>query len=155
MAVVPDSEVVFHLDDPEPARQALSEAMETVGAWVNVLPLLDPGEEPPPRNLFVAIFSSRGPELPLITISRAGNDAGTVSLGLQHPGGQKALDRLAADGLALPPGWLKIADHPRRGLVVNAPLAAAVDGLDWLIEAALRLTERSLPTRWAARTYRP
>jgi hypothetical protein len=157
MALEPAVEVLFHLDDPEPAHRTVLDtvaATDTEG-WTNLAPVPEPGEEPPARNLFVAIFSARGPTLPLATVSRSGHDDGRLSIGLQHPGGPKALDRLAREGLPLPAGWLKVADHPRRGLVVTVPAAEASAAVDWLLQAARLLTLGPLPTQWSARRYVP
>lgn len=153
MALEPVEEVPFPLDDPEPARRTVLAAVATAGGWANLAPLPDPGEPPPARNLFLAIFSSRGPARPLATVSRADHGDDRLSLGLQHPGGPKALDRLAAAGLALPTGWLRVADHPRRGLVLTAPAAEAADAVDWLLAAAAILTPGPLPSPWSVRRY--
>jgi hypothetical protein len=155
MALTPVQEVTFDPDEPGPAHQQVTSAMETPGGWLNLTPVPEPGEEPPPRNLFVSIFSSRGPELPLATVSRDQKEGPTIKVGLQHPGGPKAVDRLARDGLGLPPGWLVVSDHPRRGLVLSAPSTDAELAVDWLLEAAERLTMTPLPSRWAARRYQP
>ena len=88
-------------------------------------------------------------------MSRSGHDDDRLSIGLQHPGGPKALDRLAREGLPLPAGWLKVADHPRRGLVVTVPVAEVSAAVDWLLQAARLLTLGPLPTQWSARRYAP
>jgi hypothetical protein len=155
MALEPVDEVLFDLDDPEPARRTVLASMATTDGWTNLAPVPEPGEAPPPRNVFLAIFSSRGPALPLATVSRSGRDDDRLSIGLQHPGGPQALDRLARLGLDLPAGWLRVADHPRRGLVVTAPVSDASAAVDWLLQAARLLTEHGLPDRWSARRYAP
>ncbi len=155
MRIQPVEETIFTLDDPSSARGMAQQAMAEAGGWVNLTPLPDPGTPPTRRNLFLAIFSSRGPDLPLATLSATAPTAGRISLGLQHPGGVKAIARLATSGLDLPPGWLAVTDHPRRGLVVTAPDTATDQGLDWLLRAALVLASGPLPSRWVARRYRP
>lgn len=155
MALDPVEEVIFDLDDPEPARRTVLAAVASTDGWTNLAPVPDPGEAPPSRNLFVAIFSSRGPARPLATVSREGHDDDRISIGLQHPGGPRALERLAGLGLPLPDGWVKVADHPRRGLVVTAPVTDAGATVDWLVRAAGLLTAEPLPSRWSARRYAP
>lgn len=155
MTLVPIEEASFTLDEPAPAHRTARAAASTDGGWVNLTPVPDPGTQPPRRNLFMAIFSSRGPELPLATISAEAPVAGHLSLGLQHPGGVKALARLAGRGLPLPDGWREVSDHPRRGLVVTAPAHQVDVGVDWLLAAARILTAGPLPTGWVARRYQP
>ena len=78
-----------------------------------------------------------------------------TSLGLQHPGGRRAIWRLRDAGIVVPDGWKVLSDHPRRGLVLSLP-----DGtdpqltLDWLVRAAVELTEMALPDVWRAAVYR-
>ena len=89
---------------------------------------------------------------------------GLVDRGRSYPGGlttpdpvklHETLDRLAREGLPLPAGWLKVADHPRRGLVVTVPVAEVSAAVDWLLQAARLLTRGPPPPQWSARRYAP
>ena len=78
-----------------------------------------------------------------------------TSLGLQHPGGRKAIWRLRDVGIVVPEGWTVLADHPRRGLVLRLPDGADPTlALDWLVRAAVELTEMTLPDAWRAAVFR-
>lgn len=157
MAIDPAREIPFDLDDLSEVSAAVGEVIRTGRGWVNLAPEVEPGSEPPRRNLFASIFSSRGPVLPLATISPAadGRDDGSgLALGLQHAGGPRALETLAARGHPLPDGWRKVSDHPRRGFVVSAPTTGQAGLLvSWLVGAAELLTEVELGGGWVARVY--
>ncbi|NLD78172.1 MAG: hypothetical protein GX643_16065 [Acidimicrobiales bacterium] len=159
MAIDPTTEVAFTVDQIAPATAAVADVLSKAEGWVNLSPEVEPGTEPPRRNLFAAIFSSRGPALPLATVSPSGTDDGLLALGLQHPGGVKALDTLAAAGHRLPEGWRKVSDHPRRGFVVSAPSTTSPDRIvRWLVDGAVLLTDHDLveiTDHWVARSYRP
>lgn len=48
---------------------------------------------------------------------------------------------LAGLGQELPQGWSKVADHPRRGLVLSAPESTPRDELVmWMLDAAFLLS---------------
>ncbi len=156
MAIDPIQETPFTVDDLAPAVAVVAELVASGEGWVNLAPDLAAEVEPPRRNLFSTIFSSRGPIMPLATVSPARHQDGPLGLGLQHGGGTNALPHLAADGHPLPDGWRKISDHPRRGMVISAPGdadAALVVG--WLVRAADLLTEVDFDGAWVARVYRP
>ena len=75
-------------------------------------------------------------------------------LGLQHPAGSKAKPLLAERGHPVPAGWVVVQDHVRKGLVVSIPAAVApAQALDWLLEAAKRLSTIPLTGRWRAAIY--
>ena len=61
-----------------------------------------------------------------------------------------------ADGGWIEPGWLKVADHPRRGLVVACPHAVDPEhALWWLLTATHVLSVVPLTSTWLARIYTP
>ncbi|HWJ97906.1 MAG TPA: hypothetical protein VNQ33_07075, partial [Acidimicrobiales bacterium] len=81
---------------------------------------------------------------------------GRPNLGITHGSGPQALARLERFGVELEPGWLKVADHPRRGLVVAGPSGVAPDhALWWLLTAAHVLSVVPLTGNWLARVYTP
>src|SRR5690606_29260495 len=147
-------EIPFTVEDPTPATGAVADVLASGSGWVNLAPDVELEVEPR-RHLFAAIFSSRGPELPLATISLAGTDDGSLAIGLQHAGGTRALEVLARAGHELPTRWRKVSDHPRRGLVVSAPTESdPVQLIRWLVDAAVVLTRMDLDEGWVARVYR-
>lgn len=154
MAITPSEEIPFDEDDPSAAVAAIARQAALGTGWVNLVPEVEPGQEPPPRSLFAAIFSGRGSALPLATWAPSGEPDGRFSLGLQHGGGPKALNVLAQHQHPLPEGWRKVSDHPRRGLVVTAPADTDPDDVVWwLLTAAHLLSSVPLTGSWLARVY--
>ena len=153
MAQGPDEELAFHEDDLGEVSAILDDLRRAGKGWVNLLPHLEPDQEPPRRNLFAAIFSGRGPDVPVATWA-PGDVGEPVSIGLQHGGGPRALQTLAANGLERPAGWQRVADHPKRGLVLTVPAECDAEQVAWwLLSAAHILTPASLGGNWVARVY--
>ncbi len=154
--------VEFTLTD----RTALTETVERLAAdrdgWINLQPVPDDDEdelvERRGRAGVFALFSGRGPELPIGTwvpgeVTRKG--VGADSVGLQHAGGPKVRFVLADAGVPIPNGWRLRADHPKRGLVVEPPPGtSAVEELDWLLRAAVALAPEAQRLHWVALVYR-
>lgn len=156
MAVTPAEEFPFTDDDLSSVLTVLAELTEAGAGWVNFLPEVEPGHEPPPRNLVIALFANRGDAIPLATWTAPTRAGGRPTLGIGHGTGPKALERLADNELPLPAGWWKANDHARRGLVVN-PAAGVADAevLTWLLGATTILSTVPLTGAWLARVYRP
>lgn len=154
MAVTPSEELTFDVSDlTEPVR-ALDRLAAASKGWVNFLPEVVEGLEPPQRNPVVAIFSARGEPVPLATWSAPSQPGRRATVGIEHGSGPRALDRLEASGIGLRDGWLKVSDHPRRGLVVTAPASASTGSvLGWLLAAAEQLSVAPLTGAWLASVY--
>ena len=140
MALLPTRELAFDEDDLAEVASVLVHLDATTtrsgSGWVNFVPEVEEGHDPPPRNPVVAIFSARGDAVPLATWTSPAKPGGRPNLGITHGAGPQALAKLARFGVELEPGWLKIADHPRRGLVVACPRDADPDhALWWLLTA--------------------
>lgn len=157
MALPAPDELPVDEDDLAPLEDLLSElAGAGRGAWVNLVPEVEPGTEPPPRRATIAIFSSRGDAVPLATWKAPDRPGRRATLGIEHGSGPKALARLAEADLPLPSGWLKVGDHPKRGLVVTVPPEAEVDAVVWwLLSATHVLSVPPLTGSWLAHIYRP
>lgn len=160
MPIDPALEIPFTIDDVDPTVAPVRHVIARGRGWVNLAPEVEPGTEPPRRNLFASIFSSRGPVLPLATISPAldkrdaPDGSAQLALGLQHAGGTRALETLASMGHPMPDRWRKVSDHPRRGFVVSAPATEDPGELvRWLVGAAELLTQVELDDAWVARVY--
>lgn len=155
MAISASEELPFTEDDLTPPAEAIAELRTGVIGWVNFLPEVEPGFDVAPRNLAVVLFSARGEAVPLATWSAPKAPGGRPMLGITHGSGPKALARLAEMDLALPAGWLKVSDHPRRGLVITTPNDADPDDvLWWLLTASHALSTVPLTGDWLARVYR-
>ncbi|HWJ60513.1 MAG TPA: hypothetical protein VNS19_00970 [Acidimicrobiales bacterium] len=160
MALTPTREIVFDEDDIDDVAAVLADLdARTTGSassWVNFVPEVEQGHEPAPRNPVVAIFSARGDAIPLATWTAPAKPGGRPNLGITHGSGPKALDKLARYGVDLEPGWLKVADHPRRGLVVACPREVEPDhALWWLLTATHVLSVVPLTGHWLAQVYEP
>lgn len=154
MAVRPSAEVSFDEDDLSPILTVMQERLDQKRGWINLLPEVEEGYEPPPRGLGATIFSGRGAPVPLATWTVPDADGDPITIGIQHGSGAKALERLADHDLPLPPGWVRRADHSRRGLVVEAPAGTDLDDvLWWLLTAAHVLSVPPLTGAWLADVY--
>lgn len=154
MALRPSAEIAFEEDDLAPIVAVLRERLARGRGWINLQPEVEEGHEPPPRGLGFAIFSGRGAPVPLATWTAPEDDDGPATIGIQHGSGPKAIQRLADEDLPLRPGWLKRADHSRRGLVVEVPADEDVaEVLGWLIDASHVLSMPPLTGSWMADVY--
>lgn len=144
------------------ARTDLLAALTTLVAdesgWVNVAPLLA-REDLPPRHLITALFSAKGPLLPVATFvpgtrGRAGQ-VGPSSLGLQHPEGRKVAAVLRARGVTPPDGYRVVSDNPRRGLVLEAQGPGELaEVADWLLVATGAVCPSDFDGWWRAMVFR-
>lgn len=156
MAVPPPEDLPFDEDDLAPVVAVLEELTAAEAGWVNLAPDLEDDVEAPVRSALAGIFSARGDAVPLATWTAPEGPGQRASIGVTHGSGPKALARLAQHDLALPAGWLKRADHPRRGLVVTTPADAdPADVLWWLLAAGHALSTVPLSGSWRALVYRP
>lgn len=156
MALTPRSEIAFDEDDLAPVVAEFAELSAAVAGWVNLSPEVEGGHEPSPRSTGAFLFSSRGEAVPLLTWTAPAVAGGRATVGIQHGSGPRALERLARVDLGLSDGWLRVADHPRRGLVVTSPPDAdGADVLWWLLAAAHALSTVPLTGNWLATSYLP
>lgn len=160
MAISPTRELPFDEDDLTGVAAILANLDATTtgsgSGWVNFVPEVEEGHDPPPRNPVVAIFSARGDAVPLATWSAPANPGGRANLGITHGSGPQALAKLDRFGVGLEADWLKIADHPRRGLVVGAPRHVDQEhALWWLLTATHVLSVVPLTGNWLAKIYTP
>jgi hypothetical protein len=159
LGAVPRSEplvVTFDEHERAPVVERMRVMAETGTGWINFSPGLDVDEPPPPHSALSSLIGGRGPSVPMATWTPArGRDPATV--GVEHGQGPRVLERLAADGIALPDGWRKLQDHAKRGLVVVPPAGTAepqLDSvLDWLLRAAGSLCPVPRTGEWRAYCY--
>jgi hypothetical protein len=116
-------------------------------AFVNLQPGVDE-HEVPQTSVFGSWFTARGPFVPLATWT-------PDEVGLQHATGPKALDRLAELGHPKPDTWRKVADHPKRGIVLKPPPDEdPAVALRWLARAAELLCMIEITRPWQATVHR-
>ncbi|HPB45042.1 MAG TPA: hypothetical protein PLP95_04235, partial [Microthrixaceae bacterium] len=127
------------IDRAEELVAIFEELQSTGSGWLNIVPELPEGTEVPATPNSLAIFSRRGPVVPLATWTTTE----PTELGLLHGTSQRARFALADTVAAIPDGWRVLADHPRKGLVVvpGAGLGHRVVAR-WLLDA---LTVLCLP----------
>ena len=150
--------IEFREDERLPVVEEM-EAMAAAGSgWLNVTPGLDMDMPPPPQSGLSRLLGSRGPTVPLGTwMPASGRDPSTV--GIEHGEGPQIARRLADLGSPVPDDWRVLQDHPKRGLVVAVPTAAAADQLDevlgWLLRATASLCSWPRTGEWRAACYQP
>jgi hypothetical protein len=138
---------------------AAMEAVDGAGAsWVNFEPAVDAEDVAAAGSATFALFSGRGPIVPLATwtpakAQRRGRREPAM-IGLQHPAGSRAKPLLAELGHPVPDGWIVVQDHVRKGLVLSLPEGVApADALGWLLRAARLLSSIPLAGGWRAAIY--
>ncbi len=150
-------EIEFLPDDPAVVVSRMGTMTASRSGWINVRPVIDKDDEPPPPGLF-AIFGGSIHKVPTGTwmpgkIERSGSPKPTI-VGLQHSGGRRVTLTLRDRGLPLPAGWRVTQDHPRRGLVAHVPVDAVNEEvLDWLLRAGITLCEVPMTGRWRAAVH--
>lgn len=158
MTRAPDALIDFTTDDRSLVEQAMAERSAAGAGWLNLRPLVEEEDLPPPPGL-ASLFSAKGPPLPIATWvpgtpgRRVGPTLATV--GIVHPVGRKVATRLVEAGLRPPVTWRGRQDNPRRGLVVEVPAdedPAVV--LDWLLRCMLELSPLPLAGEWRAEVFR-
>jgi len=152
--------VDFRFDQRGPVLTVMRSLAADRDGWINVAPALEVEEVPDPPGTLARVFGPKGPMIPFGTWvpgARTRGGAEPTSLGLQHGSGPKAILRLRDAGITLPTGWKVLSDHPRRGVVLSLPdETRPEDALDWLLEAAVVLTEANIDLHrdWRAGVYR-
>ncbi len=142
--------------DPHVVLEAMQALATAQHGWITLQPGIDPDDTPPQRSIIGALFAGTGPPVPVCTwvAPEATQKPPHVEVGILHQAGPKAVRRLRADGVDVPEGWVVLADHPRRGLVIAVhPDSAHADVLDWLIRAGTALTRIPLTGTWQASVY--
>lgn len=160
MARDPDEQVDFTTDDVAGVVGAMAELAAAGGGWVNVRPVMEQEDLPPPPG-WTSLFSARSPTvLPVATwvagVPRRDGSREPATIGIQHPVGRKVATRLVEAGLRPPATWRGRQDNPRRGLVVEVPAdedPAVV--LDWLLRVVQELSPVPLTGDWRAQVFRP
>jgi hypothetical protein len=158
--VTSDPEYVeFSEDAPAEVLRRMSRMASAQRGWMNFEPAVAVEDVPPPRDGLFALFSGRGPDVPVATWT-----AGTAAkgrrrpepamIGILHPAGARAGAKLAEEGHAVPDGWVVLQDYSKKGLVVAVPPAVAdADVVAWLLRATTLLSRVPLTGRWRAVVY--
>ena len=136
----PTPQVIAH--DPA-ALAAIMDDMAAAGrGWVNVLPEIPVDVPVPETPNALAVFSKRGPVVPLGTWTPPaaskgeGRSGPPTEIGIQHGAAKRAKDALDGTDGAIPEGWRVLSDNPRRGVVVVPPQGTStLAQATWLLAA--------------------
>lgn len=151
--------VEFTPDRTESIVATMSAVSADATGWINFEPAVEVDDVAAAGSGTFALFSGRGPVVPLATWTPASTGRRgrkePAMLGLQHPAGSKARPLLARLGHPVPEGWTVVQDHVRKGLVLHLPPdLPPADALRWLLRAATVLTTVPLLGGWRASVYR-
>ena len=108
--------------------------------WVHIEPMVEEGEVHQ-SSIFWRMFSSRGPIVPKFTWVPSYERKGQVipaQIGITHPVGTKAIERIKDFEMQIPEGWVLHQDHPKRGIVLSLP---EVYSQDEVVSFAVRMLQ--------------
>jgi hypothetical protein len=130
--------------------------------WINLLPgVVEESDdaEASSGGVFSILFGSKTSPVTMGTLmppKRARAQFDGVTVGLMHPMGGKVVRQLAELGVELPAGWVVRQDHPRRGLVVRAPVGTSTnDVVGWSVRVGGALCRQEMTGQWRAVVYLP
>jgi len=126
--------------DPATLAAVMDEQIAAGRGWINVMPQI-PEEVPVPSTpSALAVFSKRGPVVPLgtwtaPTTTKKGRVEPT-EIGIQHGAAMQAKKALLETPGEIPGDWRILTDNPRRGMVVRSPEGTTtLDQARWLLDA--------------------
>jgi len=149
--------VRFAQEDPAALVRRATDLAAAHAGWITMRPEVRETRETEPVGMFAALLSDRRFEIPLCSwvvgpLTRKGPRP--FALGVQHSTGTHAVGRLADRGVNVAAGWRTVQDHPRRGLVVEAPLTCPEgDMISWLLRAGSVLSQLEVTGRWDAEVH--
>ncbi len=133
---------------PEVLAERIDELTVAGKGWINVLPEIPEDVPVPPTPTAFAVFSKRGPLVPLATWTApttSGRHPEPAQVGVHHGLGRSAARFLADTPAAIPSTWRTVQDHARRGLVIAVPPdAAPMMVAEWIFTM---LSELCIPPR--------
>ena len=130
------------------------------GGWINLMPGIDEeASDVHPRAGLFAFFGNNAAPVTMTTVmppKKDRSDTEGLTVGIMHPTGGKAVERLAEAGVTVPDGWVVRQDHARRGLLLRTPVAVDdADVIDWSVRAGTALCRAEMTGRWRAVVYLP
>jgi hypothetical protein len=136
-------------------------ALRAAGAgWVNLMPGIDEdASDVHPRAGLFAFFGNNAAPVTMTTVmppKKDRSDTEGLTVGIMHPTGGHAVERLAEAGVLVPEGWLVRQDHARRGLLLRTPVDVTdTEVMDWSVRAGTALCRAEMTGRWRAVVYLP
>lgn len=150
---------VFEIDVAAPGvvAERMDELSGARRGWITLQPGVDPLDVPRPQSVLGRVFAGSGPPVPVCTwvapLDKQRPPHGEV--GILHATGPKVEGRLDEAGLPVPPGWVVLSDHPRRGLVVAVhPESASLAVVRWLLDAGTALSRIRVTGSWRVEVHR-
>jgi hypothetical protein len=130
------------------------------GGWINLMPGIDEdASDVHPRAGLFAFFGNNAAPVTMTTLMPPKNDrreSEGLTIGIMHPTGGHAVERLAEAGVVVPDGWVVRQDHARRGLLLRTPVSVAEDdAVEWSVRAGTALCRAEMTGRWRAVVYLP
>ncbi len=153
---VPTVQIELPDGDPSPLLADATRQLHSQCGWINLWPQIPDDFPASEGSGLFAVFGARGPAVPQCTwvAPEPKQRPPHVQLGIRHGSGTNAVGRLSAQGLVLPERWVKLSDHPKRGLVVAvAADVAPRDSLLWLMDAGRRLARAPLTGKWLVQVH--
>jgi hypothetical protein len=147
-----------------PESTAVADSLQTLRAagdgWINLMPGIDEeASDIHPRAGLFAFFGNTAAPVTMTTLMPPKKDRSEtegVTIGIMHPTGGKAVERLAEAGVTVPEGWVVRQDHARRGLLLQSPVVVAEsDVVAWSLRAGTALCRAEMTGRWRAVIYLP
>ena len=144
-------QVHFRTDDLSEVEQEIDAIAERANGreWVTISPWVDP-EHLPVVSLLRRIFSALGSQVPEVTwVAAQGSEP--AQLGFIHSRGAGAHEQLVSAGAPIPPTWVKVSDHSKRGLLYAVhPDTTATEVVEFAIAASQVLAAVPTDDRWVA-----
>jgi len=125
--VTTPSKLVVDVNAPEVIAVQMAALIDSGRGWINVLPEIPEDVPVPPTPSAFAVFSKRGPVVPMATWTaptKGGRRSEPTQVGVQHGTARPVAKRLVGTPAEIPSGWRRLTDHARRGLVVLPPVGA-------------------------------
>lgn len=151
MVAIEHRMVHFRLPDiSEVADEVAAIAADSANTdWLTISPWVDPADLPV-TSVLRRIFSARGSKIPEVTwVSAQGDEP--AQLGIIHATGPNAHERLIESDTRIPPTWVKISDHSKRGLLYAVhPDSTPTEVVSFAVAAAVALAAVPTDDRWVA-----
>ena len=109
--------------------------------WVNIEPAVEE-DQVHSGSVFWKMFSSRGPVIPKFTWVPSYEKKQQIlpaQIGITHPVGTKAVQRLREFEVRIPSEWIVEQDHPKRGIVLSLPSSYSDEEVINLAVGSLRV----------------
>ena len=148
----------FRRSEPSEVIDRVTRLIEAGAGWLNIQPMVDEeGLYEGSQFGLLKMFSSRGPRIPQGTfVPGPKGKRNPASVGLEHPQGPKAIERLEELGIPRPEGWRKRQDHAKRGIVFDAPPGTSPEAIvTWMLAAGTALAGVPVGDWWIVNVHLP